>query len=338
MKPWQFPSKALTGAKVPMLDALSPSKAKSHRSCPAMFYTQWQKAVPNTNTIESARGTVFHLVAEKLLTYEPQERTPEAANALIEEAWNQVAQEPASQSLVDGPSKAIDQLFAHVESSIANWFVMEDVASLTNDSSQLEQWVRASLGGINVRGIIDRVDTSFVDGRTRYSIVDYKTGNLPKKNYETMTWYAMKLYAAATYVTVLAEQEEAGVPVSERIQPSDIEMKLIYVQHPEEGTFVKKFNASNLTSTKKMLSSDFNKIRSNCEAGSWSFTPNGLCENYCEVRRANMCPQFSNFDPSTLPAGTAVSEPVTKSKKKAKTTSNSRLITKVAKVDMGGLF
>jgi putative RecB family exonuclease len=75
--------------------SLSPSRAADFKTCPLLFRFRTIDRLPEQPTPDQVRGTLVHAVLERLFDLPSEERTPEAAAALVVPEWERlVEQEP----------------------------------------------------------------------------------------------------------------------------------------------------------------------------------------------------------------------------------------------------
>jgi putative RecB family exonuclease len=76
--------------------SLSPSRAADFKTCPLLFRFRTIDRLPEIPSADQVRGTLVHAVLERLFDLPADERTPEAAAALVAPEWERlVEQEPA---------------------------------------------------------------------------------------------------------------------------------------------------------------------------------------------------------------------------------------------------
>ena len=74
---------------------------------------------------------------------------------------------------------------------VTTYFAMEDPTTVTSEGVELR--LGATVDGAPLFGILDRLDR---DEDGSLTIVDYKTGGLPNRNYDSKTFANAELYAA----------------------------------------------------------------------------------------------------------------------------------------------
>ncbi|HEX2704892.1 MAG TPA: PD-(D/E)XK nuclease family protein, partial [Candidatus Lustribacter sp.] len=76
-----------------MVAALSPSRASDFMTCPLLYRFRVIDRIPAPPSPAAARGTLVHAVLERLFDLPCDERTLEAAVALVEPQWVRLVQE-----------------------------------------------------------------------------------------------------------------------------------------------------------------------------------------------------------------------------------------------------
>ncbi len=91
---------------------------------------------------------------------------------------------------------------------LTNYLQLENPKEI--EPLERERWVRGTIQDLNLRGILDRMDS---DKDGNLIILDYKSGKAPSAKYKEPRFFALKIYA------LLIEQETGKIPA---------ELKLIY--------------------------------------------------------------------------------------------------------------
>ncbi|MEV4642608.1 PD-(D/E)XK nuclease family protein [Actinoplanes sp. NPDC049548] len=98
------PSEPLSepGGERPAGPSLSPSRAADFKTCPLLFRFRTIDRLPEQPTRDQVRGTLVHAVLERLFDLPAEERTPDAAAALVTPQWERlVEEEPALSQLFE---------------------------------------------------------------------------------------------------------------------------------------------------------------------------------------------------------------------------------------------
>jgi putative RecB family exonuclease len=156
--------------------ALSPSTSKSMASCQSRWLVE--RIMPSEeNPFDPAPlGTSGHLCLERMFTLPGEQRTPDQ---LMTEVLTLASEEWGND--VHGPAMAEKHRWVgEVHSKIAPIFTMEDPKKVVVHTNEL-QMVDVKVGGVPFNGFIDRVDiVTDEDGNEGISVIDYKTGKVPK--------------------------------------------------------------------------------------------------------------------------------------------------------------
>jgi putative RecB family exonuclease len=78
---------------VPRRPALSPSRANDFKQCPLLYRFRAIDRLPEVPTSAQVRGTLVHAVLERLFLLPSEERTPEAARALLGPTWARLCED-----------------------------------------------------------------------------------------------------------------------------------------------------------------------------------------------------------------------------------------------------
>jgi putative RecB family exonuclease len=262
-------------AERPTMASLSPSRAADFKTCPLLYRLRAIDHIPEAPSSAATRGTVVHAVLQELFALPSLQRTPDAAKAMIEPAWRQLlADEPELASLFPTDSDG-SEVAAWLESArqlVDNYFGLEDPSRL--DPESCEQLVEVDVGGLLLRGYIDRLDVSPA-GEIR--IVDYKTGSLPREAFEAKALFQMKFYALVLWRLrgVVARQ-----------------LKLIYLADRDTLSYTPdEVELERFEGTLRAIRLAIDKA---VEAGEFKPSPSKLC-GWCDHQ--SRCPAFGGTPP-----------------------------------------
>ena len=132
----------------------------------------------------------MHYVFEQLFKLPAPERTIEQARGFVDAAIEAVLTEDVRRD-IELDDEMMGRLLAETDAIIATYFTMEDPRDVSNEGVELRLGVE--IDGTPLFGILDRLDRN-PDGTL--TIVDYKTGGLPNRNYDSQTFANAELYAA----------------------------------------------------------------------------------------------------------------------------------------------
>ena len=100
--------------------ALSPSRAADFMQCPMLYRFRVVDRLPEPPSAAAARGTLVHAVLERLFDLPPEERTPDAAAALVPGEWSRMLEsEPELKEL------AQEETCSDAEVLLQKWFRLE---------------------------------------------------------------------------------------------------------------------------------------------------------------------------------------------------------------------
>lgn len=252
------------------METLSPSRASDFKVCPQLFKFRAVERLPEPTTSYQARGTTAHLALERLYDLPAPVRTPQALVDLFREAWTELR-----------GTQEFDGLFASIEEErrwgvesltlLHNYFALEDpsrVAPLDRERDMVED-----LGGITIRGILDRID-ELPDGSL--VITDYKTGKAPPEQYAISAFFALKIYA-------LLVRNQMGL--------TPAEVRLLYLDGPVMYTLA--VDDQQLDAMDKQLRALWQAIDRALERDEFPARPGRLCD-WCAFR--DLCPAWAEKD------------------------------------------
>ncbi|MEI2715523.1 MAG: PD-(D/E)XK nuclease family protein [Candidatus Nanopelagicales bacterium] len=271
--------------------SLSPSRAGDFMTCPLLYRFRSVDRLPEPPGVEAARGTLVHLVLERLFDSPAGARTPETALSLVEPAWRSIiAEQPELPGLLFGPDDAWQKWLATAEPGptdesgqqrflsdagrfLDRYFALEDPTRL--EPAQRELSVTAELpSGLVLRGIIDRVDQA-PTGAIR--VVDYKTGRSPSPGWEAKALFQMRFYGLILW------RLHGRVP--DRLQ-------LLYLGNQERLSIDP--SEAELRATEAKVTALWAAIERAGQTGHWPASPSKLC-NWCAFQ--HLCPEFGGTPP-----------------------------------------
>jgi len=172
---------------VPM--SLSPSRVSSFTSCPMQFRFSSIEKLPEPPGVATTKGTIVHRALELLFVRPAADRTPDALAADMASALAEYRRHPdyVGLRLTGDAIAAFDR---ECNALIGKYFAMEDPTAVREIG--LELWVEAPVGGLTLRGIIDRLE---LDADGELVVTDYKTGRAPSGNYEQKSLAGVHFYS-----------------------------------------------------------------------------------------------------------------------------------------------
>ena len=192
--------------------ALSPSSISSFKECPLAFRFSYLDRLPEPSTVWTAKGTLVHLALQYLMDRPADDRTIDAGLADLDRARVALAADPefSSLELSDEERAEFDR---DAEVLVRRYFDLEDPQRV--HPIGLELRLEAQVGGVRVRGVIDRLD---LDEDGELVVSDYKTGRVPSELFEAKSLAGVHMYA------LMCEQTFGRRPA--RVQ-------LLYLSKPE---------------------------------------------------------------------------------------------------------
>jgi putative RecB family exonuclease len=175
--------------------ALSPSRAADFKQCPLLYRFRAIDRLPEPPSTAQLRGSVVHAALERLYALPALQRGPDAAPALVTQAWERlIATQPELSTELEPGER--DQLLTEARALLSGYYRLEDPRRFEPQSC--EQRVEVELAdGTLLRGFVDRIDVA-PTGELR--VVDYKTGKAPpaaRALAEVKALFQMKFYAVA---------------------------------------------------------------------------------------------------------------------------------------------
>jgi putative RecB family exonuclease len=180
-----------------IIGSLSPSRASDFKTCPLLYRFRSIDRLPQRPTAAATRGTLVHAVLERLFDLPAGQRSPAAAEALLEPEWARLAEaEPGLAELFETP-EALTEWLASARGLLTGYFTLEDPNRLAPaERERLVEVVTES--GLRLRGFVDRIDVA-PTGEIR--VVDYKTGAAPRESFEGKAMFQLKFYALVIWRT-----------------------------------------------------------------------------------------------------------------------------------------
>ena len=223
----------------------------------------------------------MHKVLEDLFDLAAADRTPERADAMVQDAWEFVLDaEPEAASLFTGEGPEITAWLASCRESLQAYFALEDPRML--EPAERELYVETLLDSrLLLRGFVDRIDIA-PDGAIR--VVDYKTGRSPGVGFESKALFQMRFYALVIWRT------RGVVPAL---------LRLVYLGDGQMVSY--EPDEQDLRATERLVEAIWHAIDRARTTGEWLPSPGWAC-GWCSFQ--DHCPAFGN-EPPPLPDPTA---------------------------------
>lgn len=173
----------------PLPPTLSPSRVSAFTDCALAYRFANLDRLPEPPSPPATKGTLVHAALERLFAHPAADRTPEVAGACLDTAAAAMQDDPDLAGLgldADG----MDAFVADAHRLLGKYFAMEDPRRV--HAVGLELRLEAEIGGVSLRGVIDRLDR-LPDGS--FEVVDYKSGRSPSERYEKAKLLGVDAYA-----------------------------------------------------------------------------------------------------------------------------------------------
>lgn len=259
---------------LPLPRSLSPSKVSAFKSCALAFRFSAIDRLPETPSLPAVRGTLVHRALQHLFwRVPPMQRSRAAASAMLASAAAELADEIDALGL---DHQASLNLSAEAERLLDGYFALEDPTTPT--TLGVELMLEARLGGVLLRGIIDRLD---LDDAGHLVVVDYKTGRPPRQGHERDSLAGVHYYA-------LLLEEVLGT------RPSRVQ--LLYLGAPLAVSTEPTGQA--IEARRRATSAVWAAVERGCAAEDFRPRPSSLCP-HCSWQ--SYCPAFGGHLPDVQP-------------------------------------
>ena len=256
----------LGGMGVGLPRGLSPSSFGAFKSCPLAFKFSYLDRLPQPPSAPASKGTLVHRALELLMLRGPEDRTIGAALEDLGVARSELESDPDFTELELSEAEW-DGFHAEAETLVHRYFELEDPTTVRPIGLELR--LSATVGSVELRGIIDRLELVEDD---ELVITDYKTGAVPGERHELQRLAGVHMYA------LMIEQMLGKRPV--RVQ-------LLYLSRPEAIIAVP--SEQSVTGVARKTQALWTAIQSSCARDDFRPRTGPLC-NYCSYQA--YCPAF----------------------------------------------
>ncbi|AOZ72554.1 hypothetical protein BK816_03950 [Boudabousia tangfeifanii] len=250
---------------------LSFSRLKDFQQCPLKYRFTMVDRIPEEPKLHLIFGTTVHQVLENLFQLPPQERTLAAAQSQIDPAFALVRKENPEADVLFPTKDDELALVQRIQAVIFKYFQIENPPALQNGGTETE--IRTVLpSGVAIRGFIDRIDVRPDNGALR--VVDYKTGKVPKPQYQEKALSQMRFYS------LLLNNEKQTLPAR---------CQLVYVEHGKVLTLDPQ--ETDLQLIERDINDTWNEMEKALESGNFIPKTGPLCP-WCSYQ--SICPAFGS--------------------------------------------
>jgi putative RecB family exonuclease len=270
--------------------SLSPSKVSSFKDCALAFRFSAIDKLPEAPSVPAVKGTAVHRALELLLGGEPGSRTRERGSECLRQALAEIREEPEWGELALEASEA-EAFDRDASVMLERYFAIEDPRRV--EPLGLELALESEIGGVTVRGIIDRLER---DPDGRLVVTDYKTGRTPGRAQEQSRLGGVHFYA------YLCHRHYGELPARVQLMYLGSEPQIISTEPTEQS----------IRGLETKVGAIWSAVERACERDDFRPKTSALC-NWCSFQQ--YCPAFGG-DPDearavAVAASGAESVPVT---------------------------
>lgn len=263
--PHGAPSDGARAVPLPLPTTLTPSKISAFTSCPLAFRYSVIERLPEPPSLPAVRGTLVHRALQHLFTYtDATGRTRERAEESLAATFAAHGDDPEVVGLgLDDAGLA--QLRREASTLLDRYFELEDPTTVRPAGLEID--LQAELDGLQLRGIVDRLDV-LDDGS--FAIVDYKTGRAPRSDQAKSKLFGVQLYALLCEA-VIGQRPSA--------------VRLLYLR--DRVVVSSEPNDMSIRAVRQRAGAVWTAIERACASGDFRPSPSGLC-SWCSFQR--LCP------------------------------------------------
>lgn len=257
---------------LPLPSSLSPSKVSAFKDCALAFRFSAIDRLPEPPSEPAMRGTTVHRALELLLGDAPAERTPGAGSTHLDTALEEMrASEEWDELGLD--DEASERFAADCATIMERYFTVEDPRRV--EPVGLELMLESDIGGVTVRGIIDRLER---DRDGSLVVTDYKTGRTPMPAQEQSRLGGVHFYA------FLCKEHFGEIPSRIQLMYLGSEPQIISTTPTEQS----------VRGLRNRVGAIWQAVERACEHDDFRPKPSALC-NWCSFQQ--YCPSFGG-DPA----------------------------------------
>jgi len=267
----------------PVPTSLSPSRVEAFTNCPLQFRLASIEKLPEPSSPHAVKGSLVHRALELLFGESPAARTPAAATGALAQAVTEFLIDPEYVDL-GLTEQEHTEFVSDAASLVEAYFRLEDPRAIREIG--LEIRLEATIGGLSLRGIIDRLE---LDDEGELVVTDYKTGRAPFQNREQQRLGGVNFYAFLCH---------------EVLGRRPAKVRLMYLRSGEVLEAVPSEQSVRFLT--RRTAAVYQAVEKACGTGDFRPRPGGLCK-FCAFQA--WCPSFGG-DPARAATEARVRIPV----------------------------
>ena len=245
---------------------LSVSSIQTFQQCPQKFKFNKIDLIPDKPGQEAVLGNFVHDILEELYKYSPEERNIQTARFLAKKMWDERWGDQAGSILTK--SEDLHSFRWNAWWCVENLWDIEDPSKV--NPVGLEHEVNADVGGVRIKGFIDRISQS--PDSIFLTISDYKTGKVPRPEYEDDKFFQLYVYANLLSITGVGEADK---------------VELIYLKGSKK--IVRGIKDADISRSVEVIQETKAEIDNRCSSGYFEANKSILC-NWCGYK--SICPSW----------------------------------------------
>jgi putative RecB family exonuclease len=246
---------------------LSASSIGTFQQCPLKFKFNKIDQIPDEPGEAAMLGNFVHDILENLYGFPSEERTLDVAKIVAKDVWDSSWEQQVSFYIRNKEKLRMFRWQAWW--CVENLWKVEDPQLIEPDGLEFE--VYGSVGGVTIKGFIDRYSVSEETGQIIVS--DYKTGKTPKPQYLDDKFFQLHIYAN------LLEGMGAGEVG---------ELELLYLKDGVKRA--REVKEEDKIKTIEIVQETKSEVDNRCSSGNFEPLKSILC-NWCSYK--NICPAWN---------------------------------------------
>lgn len=257
---------------LPLPTSMSPSKVSTFKDCALAFRYSAIDKLPQPPSMPAIKGTLVHRALELMFVAPAAQRTPEFGASCLAAAMDEMTVDPEYLALALDEDAA-EAFRDDATTMLGRYFQLEDPTVF--EPVGIELMLSAQIGGLLLRGIIDRLD---LDANGDLIVTDYKTGRAPSEKQELSRLGGVHFYA------YLCEQVFGKRPAKVQLMYLGASPQIIVATPTAQST----------SGLERRVQAIWTAVERACENDDFRPKPSNLC-NWCSYKE--YCPAFGG-DPA----------------------------------------